>query len=113
MRPLQRFPTRRPLDVSSYAPQSRRGARAALSVSPLPSASAPSAGGQVAESEMLTRIARRLAGPELARINDDFDRRAGRVFQIELKRAMHIHPTVAEFLPGILDDLAPLPEPAS
>jgi pyruvate/2-oxoglutarate dehydrogenase complex dihydrolipoamide dehydrogenase (E3) component len=30
-----------------------------------------------------------------------------------LKRAMHIHPTVAEFLPGILDDLAPLPEPAS
>ena len=30
-----------------------------------------------------------------------------------LKRAMHIHPTVAEFLPGILDDLARLPEPAS
>lgn len=30
-----------------------------------------------------------------------------------LERAMHIHPTVAEFLPGILDDLAPLPEPAS
>jgi pyruvate/2-oxoglutarate dehydrogenase complex dihydrolipoamide dehydrogenase (E3) component len=30
-----------------------------------------------------------------------------------LKRAMHIHPTVAEFLPGILDDLAPLPEAAS
>jgi pyruvate/2-oxoglutarate dehydrogenase complex dihydrolipoamide dehydrogenase (E3) component len=27
-----------------------------------------------------------------------------------LKRAMHIHPTVAEFLPGLLDDLAPLPE---
>jgi pyruvate/2-oxoglutarate dehydrogenase complex dihydrolipoamide dehydrogenase (E3) component len=26
-----------------------------------------------------------------------------------LKRAMHIHPTVAEFLPVILDDLAPLP----
>ena len=30
-----------------------------------------------------------------------------------LKRAMHIHPTVAEFLPGMLDDLAPLPQPAS
>ncbi len=30
-----------------------------------------------------------------------------------LKRAMHIHPTVAEFLPVILDDLAPLPEPVS
>ncbi len=30
-----------------------------------------------------------------------------------LKRAMHIHPTVAEFLPGILDDLTPLPESAS
>jgi hypothetical protein len=30
-----------------------------------------------------------------------------------LKRAMHIHPTVAEFLPVILDDLARLPEPAS
>ena len=30
-----------------------------------------------------------------------------------LKRAMHIHPTVAEFLPGILDDLVQLPEPAS
>lgn len=28
-----------------------------------------------------------------------------------LKRAMHIHPTVAEFIPTILDDLAPLPEP--
>lgn len=27
-----------------------------------------------------------------------------------LKRAMHIHPTVAEFIPSILDDLAPLPE---
>ena len=27
-----------------------------------------------------------------------------------LKRAMHIHPTVAEFIPTILDDLAPLPE---
>lgn len=27
-----------------------------------------------------------------------------------LKRAMHIHPTVAEFIPGMLDDLAPLPE---
>ena len=26
-----------------------------------------------------------------------------------LKRAMHIHPTVAEFIPTILDDLAPLP----
>ena len=25
-----------------------------------------------------------------------------------LKRAMHIHPTVAEFIPGILDDLAPV-----
>jgi pyruvate/2-oxoglutarate dehydrogenase complex dihydrolipoamide dehydrogenase (E3) component len=30
-----------------------------------------------------------------------------------LKRAMHIHPTVAEFLPGILDDLVRLPEPES
>jgi pyruvate/2-oxoglutarate dehydrogenase complex dihydrolipoamide dehydrogenase (E3) component len=30
-----------------------------------------------------------------------------------LKRAMHIHPTVAEFIPSILDDLAPLPEPAA
>ena len=30
-----------------------------------------------------------------------------------LKRAMHIHPTVAEFIPGMLDDLAPLPEPAT
>ena len=30
-----------------------------------------------------------------------------------LTRAMHIHPTVAEFLPLILEDLAPLPEPAS
>jgi pyruvate/2-oxoglutarate dehydrogenase complex dihydrolipoamide dehydrogenase (E3) component len=30
-----------------------------------------------------------------------------------LKRAMHIHPTVAEFLPVILDDLAPLSEPSS
>jgi pyruvate/2-oxoglutarate dehydrogenase complex dihydrolipoamide dehydrogenase (E3) component len=29
-----------------------------------------------------------------------------------LKRAMHIHPTVAEFLPVLLDDLARLPEPA-
>jgi pyruvate/2-oxoglutarate dehydrogenase complex dihydrolipoamide dehydrogenase (E3) component len=28
-----------------------------------------------------------------------------------LKRAMHIHPTVAEFIPVILDDLAPLLEP--
>jgi pyruvate/2-oxoglutarate dehydrogenase complex dihydrolipoamide dehydrogenase (E3) component len=28
-----------------------------------------------------------------------------------LKRAMHIHPTVAEFIPVILDDLAPLSEP--
>jgi pyruvate/2-oxoglutarate dehydrogenase complex dihydrolipoamide dehydrogenase (E3) component len=27
-----------------------------------------------------------------------------------LKRAMHIHPTVAEFIPSILDDLAPLSE---
>jgi pyruvate/2-oxoglutarate dehydrogenase complex dihydrolipoamide dehydrogenase (E3) component len=27
-----------------------------------------------------------------------------------LERAMHIHPTVAEFIPGILGDLAPLPE---
>ena len=27
-----------------------------------------------------------------------------------LKRAMHIHPTVAEFIPTMLDDLAPLPE---
>ena len=26
-----------------------------------------------------------------------------------LKRAMHIHPTVAEFIPTMLDDLAPLP----
>lgn len=30
-----------------------------------------------------------------------------------LERAMHIHPTVAEFLPVILDSLAPLPAPAS
>ena len=30
-----------------------------------------------------------------------------------LERAMHIHPTVAEFLPGILDDLAPLLQSAS
>ncbi len=30
-----------------------------------------------------------------------------------LERAMHIHPTVAEFIPGILGDLAPLPEPRS
>ncbi len=29
-----------------------------------------------------------------------------------LTRAMHIHPTVAEFIPVILDDLVPLPEPA-
>ena len=28
-----------------------------------------------------------------------------------LQRAMHIHPTVAEFIPTILGDLAPLPEP--
>lgn len=27
-----------------------------------------------------------------------------------LKRAMHIHPTVAEFIPTMLDDLVPLPE---
>jgi len=30
-----------------------------------------------------------------------------------LQRAMHIHPTVAEFIPTILGDLAPLPEPTS
>lgn len=30
-----------------------------------------------------------------------------------LKRAMHIHPTVAEFIPTMLDDLAPLPEPVA
>ena len=30
-----------------------------------------------------------------------------------LKRAMHIHPTVAEFIPTILDDLAPLAEAAA
>jgi pyruvate/2-oxoglutarate dehydrogenase complex dihydrolipoamide dehydrogenase (E3) component len=30
-----------------------------------------------------------------------------------LERAMHIHPTVAEFIPGILGDLAPLPDPVS
>ena len=30
-----------------------------------------------------------------------------------LERAMHIHPTVAEFVPLILDDLAPISEPAS
>jgi hypothetical protein len=30
-----------------------------------------------------------------------------------LQRAMHIHPTVSEFVPTILGDLAPLPEPAS
>jgi len=29
-----------------------------------------------------------------------------------LQRAMHIHPTVAEFIPTMLDDLAPLAEPA-
>jgi pyruvate/2-oxoglutarate dehydrogenase complex dihydrolipoamide dehydrogenase (E3) component len=28
-----------------------------------------------------------------------------------LERAMHIHPTVAEFIPSILQDLAPLPGP--
>jgi pyruvate/2-oxoglutarate dehydrogenase complex dihydrolipoamide dehydrogenase (E3) component len=30
-----------------------------------------------------------------------------------LQRAMHIHPTVAEFLPRVLDNLARLPESAS
>ncbi len=30
-----------------------------------------------------------------------------------LQRAMHIHPTVAEFIPTMLEDLAPLPEPAT
>jgi pyruvate/2-oxoglutarate dehydrogenase complex dihydrolipoamide dehydrogenase (E3) component len=30
-----------------------------------------------------------------------------------LKRAMHIHPTVAEFIPTMLDDLVPLPGPAA
>jgi pyruvate/2-oxoglutarate dehydrogenase complex dihydrolipoamide dehydrogenase (E3) component len=30
-----------------------------------------------------------------------------------LKRAMHIHPTIAEFIPVILDDLASMPEPVS
>jgi len=30
-----------------------------------------------------------------------------------LQRAMHIHPTVAEFIPGMLDNLAPLPELAT
>jgi pyruvate/2-oxoglutarate dehydrogenase complex dihydrolipoamide dehydrogenase (E3) component len=30
-----------------------------------------------------------------------------------LERAMHIHPTVSEFIPTILGDLAPLPEPAT
>ena len=30
-----------------------------------------------------------------------------------LQRAMHIHPTVAEFIPSILGDLTPLPELAS
>jgi pyruvate/2-oxoglutarate dehydrogenase complex dihydrolipoamide dehydrogenase (E3) component len=30
-----------------------------------------------------------------------------------LQRAMHIHPTVAEFIPTILGDLAPLPEPSA
>ena len=30
-----------------------------------------------------------------------------------LQRAMHIHPTVAEFIPTILGDLAPLPEPTA
>jgi pyruvate/2-oxoglutarate dehydrogenase complex dihydrolipoamide dehydrogenase (E3) component len=30
-----------------------------------------------------------------------------------LQRAMHIHPTVSEFIPTILGDLAPLTEPAS
>ena len=28
-----------------------------------------------------------------------------------LERAMHIHPTVSEFIPSILQDLAPLPAP--
>jgi pyruvate/2-oxoglutarate dehydrogenase complex dihydrolipoamide dehydrogenase (E3) component len=30
-----------------------------------------------------------------------------------LKRAMHIHPTVAEFIPTMLDDLVPLPDPVA
>ncbi len=30
-----------------------------------------------------------------------------------LQRAMHIHPTVSEFIPTILGDLTPLPEPIS
>jgi pyruvate/2-oxoglutarate dehydrogenase complex dihydrolipoamide dehydrogenase (E3) component len=30
-----------------------------------------------------------------------------------LERAMHIHPTVAEFIPTLLEDLAPLPDPAA
>jgi pyruvate/2-oxoglutarate dehydrogenase complex dihydrolipoamide dehydrogenase (E3) component len=30
-----------------------------------------------------------------------------------LQRAMHIHPTVSEFIPTILGELAPLTEPAS
>jgi len=30
-----------------------------------------------------------------------------------LQRAMHIHPTVAEFIPTLLGDLGPLPEPSS
>ena len=30
-----------------------------------------------------------------------------------LQRAMHIHPTVAEFIPTMLGDLAPLPEPTA
>jgi pyruvate/2-oxoglutarate dehydrogenase complex dihydrolipoamide dehydrogenase (E3) component len=30
-----------------------------------------------------------------------------------LQRAMHIHPTVSEFIPTILGDLVPLPEPAA
>jgi pyruvate/2-oxoglutarate dehydrogenase complex dihydrolipoamide dehydrogenase (E3) component len=30
-----------------------------------------------------------------------------------LQRAMHIHPTVAEFIPTMLGDLAPLPEPSA
>jgi len=27
-----------------------------------------------------------------------------------IERAVHIHPTVAEFIPGLLQDLAPLPD---
>ena len=35
-------------------------------------------------------VARWLAGPDLARIDDDFDGRAGSVFRIEVERAVDV-----------------------